>query len=184
MDGYTAEERYELEAAEERDRFAFTLRRVRLSTPFRKRFHHDAEDARRYREVVRLGWSLGAYDGDRLVGLALAEPRAWNRSVWVWELAVARPFRRRGIATALIHELSRRAAAEGYRVIVCETQSSNVPAIDFYLRTGFRVEGVDLSYYTNEDVRKGEVALFMKKRVPVRKRTTRRRSRARRRTSK
>ncbi len=183
MDGYTAEDRYVLETAEERDRFAFTLRRVRRPTPFRKRFRHDADDARRYREVVRLGWSVGAYDRERLVGLALAEPRPWNRSVWVWELAVARPFRRRGIATALVHELSCRAAAEGYRTIVCETQSTNMPAIDFYLRTGFRLEGMDRSYYTNEDVRKGEVALFMKRRVPTRKGTTVRRSRAARRTS-
>ncbi len=184
MDGYTAEDRYELETSEAPDRFDFTLRRVHLPRSFRKRFHHDEKDARRYREVVRLGWSMGAYDGRGLVGLALAEPRAWNRSVWVWELAVARPLRRRGIATRLVHELSRRAAAEGYRVLVCETQSTNVPAIDFYLRTGFRIEGVDLSYYTNEDVRKGEVALFMKRRVPVRRPTTRRRSRAPRRTSK
>ncbi len=184
MDGYTTEDRYALGTAEDRDRITLTLHRVRRATPFRKRFHHDEENARRYREVVRSGWSLGAYDGARLVGLALAEPRAWNRSVWVWELAVARAFRRRGIATTLVHELSRRAAAEGFRVIVCETQSTNVPAIDFYLRTGFRLEGVDLSYYTNEDVRKGEVALFMKRRVPARRRTKVPRSRAARRTSK
>ncbi len=184
MDGYTAEDRYEIETVETHDRIAITLRRVHLPRSFRKRFHHGEEDARRYREVVRLGWSMGAYEGGRLVGLAVAEPRAWNRSVWVWELAVARPLRRRGIATALVQELSRRAAASGYRVIVCETQSANVPAIDFYLRTGFRVEGVDLSYYTNEDVQRREVALFMKRRLPARKHTTRHRSRAPRRTSK
>ncbi len=173
MDGYTAEDRYEVGTSERRDRIAFTLRRVHRPTPFRKEFHHDEEDARRYRRAVRLGWSLGAYREAHLVGLVVAEPREWNRSIWVWELAVARPFRRLGIATALIRELARRAAAQGYRSIVCETQTTNVPAIDFYFRTGFHVEGVDLSYYTNQDVRKGEVAIFMKRRVPARKRTTR-----------
>ncbi len=130
-----------------------------------------------------MGWSVGAYDGSALVGIALAEPRSWNRSVWVWELGVAPSCRRRGIATGLIRELARRASARGYRVIVCETQTTNAPAIAFYFRAGFHLEGVDLSYYTNHDVRRGAVAIFMKKRVRPREAAGKRSRRARRRTS-
>ena len=39
----------------------------------------------------------------------------------------------------------------GCRVIVCETQNTNAPAIDFYRRVGFEIGAVDLSYYTNKD---------------------------------
>lgn len=54
---------------------------------------------------------------------------------------------------------------EGLRCIVCETQSSNVPAIRFYRALGFTVDAVDLSLYSNDDIERGEVAVFMKKRI-------------------
>ena len=38
-------------------------------------------------------------------------------------------------------------------------------AIQIYRQLGFRVEGVDLSYYTNEDYPDGEIAIFMKRRL-------------------
>lgn len=49
--------------------------------------------------------------------------------------------------------------------MVCETQSTNGAAIEAYHRLGFRVEGVDISYYSNEDYPDGECAVFMKKRL-------------------
>lgn len=52
------------------------------------------------------------------------------------------------------------------RAVVCETQNTNVAAIRFYRRMGFDIEGVDLSYYSNQDCPDGEVALFLKKRLP------------------
>jgi ribosomal protein S18 acetylase RimI-like enzyme len=58
------------------------------------------------------------------------------------------------------------AKAAGLRIIVCETQSTNVPAIRFYRRVGFKMEGIDLSYYSNEDMApEREVAVFMKRRL-------------------
>jgi ribosomal protein S18 acetylase RimI-like enzyme len=53
----------------------------------------------------------------------------------------------------------------GCRVVVCETQNTNVPAIDFYRKVGFEIGGIDLSYYSNEDVENGEVAIFMKRKI-------------------
>ena len=46
-----------------------------------------------------------------------------------------------------------------------ETQNTNVPAIHFYRSVGFELEGVDLSYYANDDFPDGQIAVFMKKRV-------------------
>lgn len=182
--GYVSGARFRLTVSGTRDRVAFTLRRTRLAAPFTKVFPHPAEDTVRYRRIVGLGWSLGAYEGKDLVGLVLAEPRSWNRSVWVWELGVAPGHRRRGIGRRLVQELARRARNHGYRVLVCETQTTNAPAIDFYRATGFRLEGVDASYYSNEDVARGEVAIFMKRPIPPRRRAAKPRSRGGRRTSK
>jgi ribosomal protein S18 acetylase RimI-like enzyme len=49
------------------------------------------------------------------------------------------------------------------RVLVCETQSTNVPAIRFYRALGFVLEGLDLSLYSNHDYPDGEIAIFMKR---------------------
>lgn len=163
--GYVAHARYVVERSEDRDRIAFTLRRVELDRPFVKEFAFPSEDIRKYAECVRQGWSLGAFEGDVGIGIALAERRDWNRSLWVWGLGVAEDHRRRGIGRGLVEELSSRGRKAGLRVLVCETQSTNVPAIDFYRSTGFVADGVDLSYYSNEDAENGEVALFMKKRL-------------------
>ena len=163
--GYESDARYDVTVSEGREGAMFRLTRERLRTPFVKRFVQPPEELRRYRRLLRLGWSLGAYDGRRPVGLAVVEPRAWHKSVWVQELGVAASHRRRGIGRRLIAEISRRAGEAGYRVIVCETQTTNARAIDFYRAVGFRLEGVDVSYYSNEDLERGEVALFMKKRI-------------------
>lgn len=53
------------------------------------------------------------------------------------------------------------AKKEGFREIILETQSCNSKAVDFYIKNGFRVNGIDLSSYTNDDVDKREVRLEM-----------------------
>lgn len=57
------------------------------------------------------------------------------------------------------------ARSSGLRVLVCETQNTDVPAINFYRVMAFEIDGIDLSYYTNNDLEKGEVAIFMKKKI-------------------
>jgi ribosomal protein S18 acetylase RimI-like enzyme len=51
------------------------------------------------------------------------------------------------------------------RIAYCETQNTNVPAIRFYRKLGFRMEALNLSLYTNEDYPDGEIALFMKRKL-------------------
>jgi len=126
----------------------------------------DSETLARYAQLPELGCCFGAYNQDNAcVGMALAEPIQWNRSLWVWELHVDPSYQHQGIGRGLVDALSQAARCADLRTVVCETQNTNVPAIDFYYQTGFRVEGVDLSYYSNEDFPNGEVAVFMKKRV-------------------
>lgn len=125
----------------------------------------------------------GAYEGTILIGLAIAERRAWNRSLWVREICVAATHRRRGTGGRLVDELSRRARDAGLRVLVCETKTTNSPAIDFCRSIGFTLHGVDVSYYTNHDIEKGEVAIFLKKHITPRRPSSPKRRRTRRQTS-
>jgi ribosomal protein S18 acetylase RimI-like enzyme len=164
--GYTSNARYRVSKTQSGEHFLLTLDLVPLPRPFIKRYDHlDAETLERYQQVIPLGFSFGAYEGDQCVGIALAEPRQWNKSLWVWELHVAETHRRRGVGRGFVDALAEKSRAAGLRTIVCETQNTNVPAIRFYRGVGFNIEGIDISYYTNEDYPDGEIAIFMKKRL-------------------
>ena len=66
----------------------------------------------------------------------------------------------------LMSALTKIAKDNDCRVMVCETQNTNLPAIRFYRAAGFEIDSLDLSYYTNTDPEDFEVALFMKKKLP------------------
>ena len=164
MDGYVSTDRYHVSKTETVDEFCFILKRQKLKEPYAKHWSMLDEDFRTYSELVNRGLSLGAYDAGQLVGIAISEKIEWNRSLWIREFGVAASYRRKGVGRQLMEEVAEIAKAEGLRILVCETQNTNVPAIDFYRSVGFEVDGVDLSYYTNRDV-EGEVAIFMKRKL-------------------
>jgi ribosomal protein S18 acetylase RimI-like enzyme len=162
--GYTSHEVYRVSHTQEATHMHLSLERVPLETPYNKRYEHtDDETLDFYRTGLAEGFSFGAYDGERCIGLALASPQHWNNSLWVHELHVAEAYQGRGVGRGLIEAVAKQGQAVRLRVIVCETQTTNVPAIDFYRRMGFVLHGVDLSLYSNADWPDGEVALFMKR---------------------
>jgi len=168
--GYTADARYDVRRRESGETFALELQLEPLPQPYHKLWDRpDEELLVTYHQAAASGFSFDAYDeqlaDQPCVGIALAEPQQWNKSLWVWELHVAESHRRRGIGRQLVESLAGKARSAGFRVIVCETQNTNVPAIHFYRQVGFGIEGVDISYYTNEDYPDGEIAIFMKKRL-------------------
>jgi ribosomal protein S18 acetylase RimI-like enzyme len=164
--GYTSNAKYQVSKSGSGQQFALALELVPLPQPYYKRYDHlDTETLERYRHVPAFGFSFGAYDVGQCVGIALAEPRHWNKSLWVWELHVAETHRRRGVGRRLVEALTEKARAVGLTRLVCETQNTNVAAIHFYQRVGFQIEAIDLSYYTNDDFPDGEIAVFMKKRL-------------------
>lgn len=164
--GYAAEARYRVRVLAEGPNLTITVRREPRQTPYIKQFDpQEGVSYEMYAALVGNGFCLGAYLGDRLVGIALAEARQWNQSLWVWEFHVEPEFQGRGIGRDLMEALVERARRAGLRTIVCETQNTNAPAVDFYRTMGFKIEGIDLSYYSNADYPDGEIALFMKKRL-------------------
>lgn len=58
--------------------------------------------------------------------------------VYIYDLAVAAPHRRRGIATALIRELQRIAAERGAWVIFVQADPPDAPAVALYTKLGVR----------------------------------------------
>ena len=163
--GYESPARYRVQKEESPDRTVLTLELEALPQPYVKTWGPTPEELQDLSRVVGAGMSFGAYAGEQLVGIAIAEARPWNRSLWIWELMVGKAHQRLGAGNLLVKALAEKAFTAGLRVLVAETQNTNVPAIRFYRAAGFEIDGIDLSYYTNTDADDYEVAIFMKKKL-------------------
>ena len=133
------------------------LRKEKFPETFRKRNEADR--------------TVQSYKGDSEIYLAYVEGeeagqlqiefQEYNRSVRVWDIDVWPKFKRLKIGTAFMDLCKERAKDLSARRIVLETQSSNLPAIEFYKSMGFELIGLDASHYRNDDVERGEVRLEM-----------------------
>ncbi len=169
ISGYQTQELYEVQVIDTAEMTTVALRLITVPQPVNKQFPPlSQDDLDRYRPIPAQGFSFGLSHHDVLVGVALAERQTWNNSLVVWEFHVANGYRGQGWGRLLMTKVIAQAQAARLRIIVCETQNTNVPAIRFYRRMGFRVEGIDISYYSNEDMNPGrEVAVFMKRRLEL-----------------
>ena len=164
--GYVSDTTYKVIHTESDAETVFRLELVKLETPSTKKYSHlDDATFAEYQQTIAAGFSLGAYDDDMLVGLALAIPQEWNHTFWVQEFHVAESHRGRGIGQALMQAVIEKSRTANCRAVLCETQNTNVPAIRFYRRMGFTLDGIDLSLYSNADYPDKEVAVFMKCKV-------------------
>jgi aminoglycoside 3-N-acetyltransferase I len=74
-------------------------------------------------------------------GLAAYELRKFEQErseIYIYDLAVAATYRRQGIATALILQLKKVAAARGAYVIYVQADLGDGPAIELYTKLGAR----------------------------------------------
>lgn len=161
--GYISTEAYQVVKDETPDLVRFELRLISLGTPFVKRYPLDAQMIVQYSALAAAGHAFGAFADERCEGIAICEPRQWNSSLHVHEFHVAPAFHRQGIGRALMAAVEEHARAEGMRRLALETQTSNAPAIRFYRALGFTLDAVDISFYSGDDLARGEVAVFMKK---------------------
>jgi ribosomal-protein-alanine N-acetyltransferase len=79
----------------------------------------------------------------------------------IMKLAVAPRWRKRGVATALLGAAQQEAHRRGSASILLEVRPSNVAAVRFYRKAGFRIIGKRPNYYPQS----GEDALVMSKRL-------------------
>lgn len=89
------------------------------------------------RDLMSLdGMAVGAFDGDRLVGIAIYRPRLTDTMGQLGLLHVSEGHRRRGIASRLFEEVVALAREDGAtRLYVSATPSGS--AVGFYLHHGF-----------------------------------------------
>lgn len=85
---------------------------------------------------------------------------AWH----VMNVAVAPPWRRRGVATALLRRVFESTRADARRGYTLEVRVSNQGAIALYERLGFRSKGIRRGYYS--DNREDAVIMWRDPDVP------------------
>jgi ribosomal protein S18 acetylase RimI-like enzyme len=161
--GYVSPAVYRVSKNETDSQTVISMNLEELNIVYEKHWQADEENEARYSRMLRQGLSLGLYDDERLVGIAIAEKQAWNRTLWIWEFHIDPEYQQRGMGRQLMEALAEIGKRAGCRVMVCETQNTNVPAIRFYRKVGFEVGAIDFSYYTNRDITDFEVAVFMKR---------------------
>ena len=79
--------------------------------------------------------------GEVVGGIAAYELHKFEQErseIYIYDLAVAAAHRREGIATALILELKKIAAARGAYVVFVQADPGDVPAIALYTKLGTR----------------------------------------------
>ncbi len=135
-----------------------------LERPFDKGAGYDFDPAEQRNILGRLrrgdGLHLVVEQAGRLVGVLDVVPEEWNNTAWVWNLMLDHDVRRQGLGRELFTRAVDWARRQGYRALIFETQSNNVPACRFYAVMGCELEGIRTAYYTNDDLARREVALF------------------------
>lgn len=99
-----------------------------------------------YEEMCQNAIFIGAYDGDTCIGLAIMKD-GFLKYMYLYDLKVNKAYRKQGIASALIDKAKEIAAAKGYLGIYTQGQDNNLSACLFYIKSGFRIGGLDTDVY-------------------------------------
>lgn len=165
--GHETQEKYCVQHHETDNEISFQLKLVALPEKQFKGWQPDQEDFELYKKAIQKDTCLAAYESDKMVGIAIAEPHEWNETLWLWEFHVRPDYHRQGIGWLLMEEVIQLAQTLKLRVITCETQTTNVAAIRFYRAMGFTMDSIDLSYYSNEDQKNDNIAVFLKRKIQI-----------------
>jgi len=68
-----------------------------------------------------------------------------------------------GIGEKLAKAVFSRAKENGIKTVYVGTQSTNAPAISFYIKLGFEIVNIDLSYYPKDKAHKNQVLVMLKR---------------------
>lgn len=158
--GYTSSQAWVPVQQPDGGEMTFTFRLETLASPKQKTWHTSETELAELNEVMQQGHSYAAYDNGRLTGFIIAGKRDWNNTLYVAQLTVAASERRKGIGVQLMNTLIGHAKPLKVRLLELETQNTNVPAVSFYRKQGFRLSGVHLKLYDPVWC-PGEVAFYM-----------------------
>lgn len=143
----------------------FTIIRKELDKTINVSRSSTQSDIDWYNGLAGLGFSYAAVCGTKVQGIIICEPQYWNNTLFIRHLMVAKDFRLNGIGSKLIEECIQRAQMEGFRALTLEVTSKNGAAIDFYKKMHFNIVGLNAGLYSNSDLLKEDVGIFMNRTI-------------------
>ncbi|MBN2382823.1 GNAT family N-acetyltransferase [bacterium] len=163
--GYESDVEYQVSFSCGSEKTEFKVERRIKDKPNQKVWIRTDDERYRLTEIINYGLSYTLFSDNFPIGQFLLEKREWNNTMFIESIEIIKNERGKGYGSLLMNEIYRIAEENNYRIIALETQTKNGKAIDFYYKHGYRIEGIDISFYTNDDFANQEIAVFMKKRI-------------------
>lgn len=158
---YTSEYYYDISVDKTADGFNIPIEKKKSEKPFT----HVPEDGDYPDKLYEVWWenaeAYGIVEDGKLLAAIEVDPEEWSNRLLITELFVDEKIRGQGYGKQLIDLAKEITVKRGYRVLMLETQSSNVNAVDFYLHQGFTLIEFDSCCYTNTDLQRKEVRFNM-----------------------
>lgn len=99
-----------------------------------------------YDELSRNSIFVGAYDGEKCIGLAILQ-QAWFKYMDLSDLKISKEYRGQHIGERLIEKSKEIALEQGYNGLCAHGQDNNLGACLFYIKCGFVIGGLDTNVY-------------------------------------
>jgi len=164
--GYSSKTSYRIDYHSDDTSCSFTMQKYLRPAPYHKEWQPFSSDRERISAILAQGLSFGMVENDSLIAICLLEHFCWNSTINIEQIEVIPAKRGFGLGSQMLNQVMQIAKTNKVRSVSLETQHTNGDAISFYQKNGFKIEGLDLSFYTNHDLATGEVAIFMKKQNP------------------
>jgi len=147
---YRTDRVWQLDAREEIENIAITFRIARLPREIKV-------DYPRLGEELMVGWQkrdsfLVATEGTKVRGYVAMNVEAEHSILWVGDLVVDRPWRRRGIGTALLLAAGQSGRSQGLTRLAIAVPTKGYPAIRFCQSHGMTFCGYSDHYWPGQDI--------------------------------
>lgn len=139
----------------------FTITKKKLNSPISINRSHTDNEVEYYNELAGLGYSYAAIRGTNVEGIVLCEPQYWNNTLAIRHITVVENSRKQGIARQMLLKVIESAQHNGFRGLYVEVGSKNGSAVDFFLHNHFHITGTNTILYSNSDILKNQVGIFL-----------------------
>lgn len=149
--------RMDFQFSEKDERVTTTFQRIR--SPRTQRVEYPRLPKTLLSDWTKRSGLLVASFNETAIGYTSLDLNKAPSTAWVTDLVVARPFRRKGVASALVRTALEWAENHAARLLVMEIQVKNDAAIKLAQKYGFDFCGYNDRYFDNNDI-----AVFFSKR--------------------
>jgi len=158
--GYKTNKIYKVDNCRNKGNYNLSITESDLENEIIKEWPLDEKTLNYYSEIISQGLSYGAYKSNELIGYILMSEMSWNKSLCIDYIMVSDSLKGTGTGRELINKAIETAKGK-YRVLSLEVQNENYGAIQFYMKMGFSIEGIEFSKYPEKENEKS-VAFIMK----------------------